>query len=52
MPALIAVILTVLAGGLAVFGAPPVAILLSGTVWGALLWLRSRFADHHPAKRA
>jgi hypothetical protein len=48
MPALIAVILSVLAGGLVVFGAPPEAILLMGTVWGALLWLRGRFANHHP----
>jgi hypothetical protein len=50
MPAFIAAILAVLAGGLVLFGAPAAAILLAAAVWGSLLWLRSRFTDRPTAR--
>jgi hypothetical protein len=45
MPALGITVIAVLAGGLAVLGAPLLAIAVTASVWTALLWLRSRFAD-------
>jgi hypothetical protein len=50
MPALIAPVLAVLAGGLVLFGAPFAAIVCIASIWAALLWLHCRFTDHRSAR--